>query len=81
MSGARPYGEFRTTVDRARCVGAGMCAGAAPDEFEVDTEGRSRLRRDAGRGGEALLTAAELCPVEAITIIDARSGRRVAPAD
>ncbi|MGW1838801.1 ferredoxin [Streptomyces sp. BBFR2] len=81
MSAGRPGGGFLIRVDRLRCVGAGMCAGVAPEEFEVDGAGRARPRRATGHSPGALAEAAAMCPVEAITVFEAGSGRRVAPPD
>ncbi|MFJ6217287.1 ferredoxin [Streptomyces sp. NPDC092296] len=68
-------------VDRSRCVGAGFCVATAPEDFELDDDGRSRpLRTEApGSAAEGLVEAADLCPVEAITVFHARTGHRLAP--
>ncbi|MFF8611007.1 ferredoxin [Streptomyces sp. NPDC015346] len=81
MSADRPDGEFRPQVDRSRCVGSRMCAEAAPEAFEVDGEGRARPRLDVSHLSQVLIKAAALCPVEAIAVFEARSGRQIAPAD
>jgi ferredoxin len=64
-------------VDRERCIGSGLCAGTAPEAFEL-ADDRSRPIHPRVDPDEALLLVAENCPVEAITVRD-HTGRRLAP--
>jgi ferredoxin len=68
---------WTVTVDRSRCQGTGMCAGAAPRHFRLD-DGRSRPVQDNIDPDDIVLDVAETCPAEAITVHDA-TGRRLAP--
>ncbi|GHH84556.1 hypothetical protein GCM10018793_49270 [Streptomyces sulfonofaciens] len=77
MSGGPLPAALRARVDRTRCVGAGMCAGVAPEEFEVDGHGKSRPRRPVAPASADLVEAVSLCPMEAIAVFDAGSGRPV----
>ncbi|MGW9071989.1 ferredoxin [Streptomyces yangpuensis] len=61
----------RLSVDRGRCIGAGMCAMTAPDVFDQDTEdGLVVLLRE--EPATAHVTAARMatgmCPSGAITL-------------
>ena len=47
MTGRR----LRVEVDRGVCIGSGMCAGSAPDLFELDGFNQSHPRREVV-GGE-----------------------------
>ncbi|MER7343114.1 ferredoxin [Streptomyces sp. NPDC000075] len=70
MSAARP------SVDRERCIGAGMCAMTAPDVFDQDDEGLVVLLEaepDAARLAAARM-AAGVCPSGAITLGGPASG-------
>ncbi|MCM2392528.1 ferredoxin [Streptomyces albipurpureus] len=58
----------RIELDRALCIGSGLCAATAPGHFALDADRRSRLREDAGAPDERVEDAAAVCPVEAITI-------------
>ncbi|MGW0245291.1 ferredoxin [Nocardia goodfellowii] len=62
---------MRITVDRRRCVGAGMCALTAPAVFDQDAEAGTVILLtetvDAGADG-VVVTAAETCPARAITV-------------
>jgi ferredoxin len=72
-------GRWRITVDSARCIGSGSCAGLAADIFVLN--GRtSRPVRPTVSPDRRVLDAAELCPVEAIVVLDAGTGEPVPPA-
>ncbi|RLV08514.1 ferredoxin [Streptomyces griseocarneus] len=60
--------SWRLTVDRDLCVGSGLCAATAPDAFRLDDARRSRPVEEVILPSDAVLEAAEGCPVEAITI-------------
>ncbi|GAA1218284.1 hypothetical protein GCM10009665_05230 [Kitasatospora nipponensis] len=80
MSGAdRPAPRYAVTVDRARCVGTGFCAAAAPDDLALAEDGRARARHGGTDALAAVTEAAELCPVEAIAVHRAATGEQVAP--
>lgn len=61
---------MKITVDRHRCIGAGMCALLAPDVFDQDADGKVRLldatpspaRHGCGRAAE------QACPSGAIAV-------------
>ncbi|MFD7983889.1 ferredoxin [Kitasatospora indigofera] len=72
-------GDVVVRVDRARCVGTGLCAATAPDDLALGEDGRARARHPVSVPGEQLTEAAEMCPVEAITVLSALDGRRIAP--
>lgn len=64
---------MQLTIDRERCVGAGMCALTAPEVFDQDDEdGRVLLRMAAPPPGlrATARLAAGLCPAAAVTVID-----------
>ncbi len=69
-------------VDRGRCVGTGLCAAGAPADLVLGADGRARPVHPAGRAGAPgpeLTEAAEMCPVEALTVHRAADGRQIAP--
>lgn len=55
-----------------------MCAGSAPEHFEL-VEGRVRARRDEVDPDPVVTDAAEMCPVEAIRVRLAATGEVLAP--
>ncbi|GAA2443918.1 hypothetical protein GCM10010191_70710 [Actinomadura vinacea] len=71
--------RWTVTFDRHLCVGTGLCAATAPGELDLDERGKGRATAEPLPASEAVLDAAESCPVEAITITDTDTGRRVFP--
>lgn len=69
---------WRVTVDPTRCIGSGICTGAAPEHF-VLVDGLSCPREELIEPADAVIDAAESCPVEAIRVVDAATERRIAP--
>ncbi|MEU6076601.1 ferredoxin [Micromonospora sp. NPDC047074] len=78
-SGSGDQAGWRLTVDSGRCVSSGFCAGSAPDHFKLDDV--SRPLADLVAPDEAVVEAANYCPVEAILVSDARTGTRIAPQE
>jgi ferredoxin len=56
----------KVIVDREKCIGCGTCASLAPELFEMDDEGKSKVLKPEVSGSEAD-EAIESCPVEAIS--------------
>jgi ferredoxin len=68
-------------VDRRVCIGSGMCVNHAPEGFTLDSARQSHPRTAETDANEPTLTAAEGCPVEAITITLRGSGEAVFPPE
>ncbi|MEV6777690.1 ferredoxin [Streptomyces syringium] len=61
------------SVDRGRCLGAGMCVLTAPEVFDQDTEGGRVLLLDTDpppARALAIRRAAYACPSGAIRVTD-----------
>jgi ferredoxin len=69
---------WRIGVDPQRCIGAGVCAGTAPQYFHL-VEGLSTPLAETVPPADPVIDAAESCPVEAITVHDAGDHRLIAP--
>jgi ferredoxin len=67
-------------IDENTCIGSGMCAGVAPDHFEL-VDGYSRVLKATADPAEQVVDAAESCPVEAILVKDTETGDVVAPEE
>jgi ferredoxin len=65
--------SWRVEVDRASCVSSGVCVGNAPRFFQI-RDGAAAPVSEVVDDAADVLTAAEFCPVEAITVT-ARSRR------
>lgn len=80
-SGPGSRARWRVAVDRSACRGSGMCIGLAPEHFGADDSGKALPRAELVSADEAVLDAAESCPLEAITVTDEATGQRLAPPD
>jgi ferredoxin len=63
---------MKVILDTAICVGHGRCYSLAPEVFEADDEGHSRLIRDEVPESlrEQALLGVQNCPERAISIKD-----------
>lgn len=69
--------RWKVTVDRAACLGSGVCAATAPRYFRLEGGKSSAIREDI-EPDDTLLAVADTCPAEAITVSD-MAGHRIAP--
>jgi ferredoxin len=61
------------SVDRERCIGAGMCVLTAPDVFDQDADDGRVLLRDPvppRAHNAAVREAGQICPAGAIAVLD-----------
>ncbi|MBI0299936.1 ferredoxin [Streptomyces sp. PRKS01-29] len=73
--------RWRIEVDRGVCIGSGMCVSTAPGGFRLDGARQSHPVETEAKPSEAVLAAAEGCPVEAIALRLAETGEQVFPPD
>jgi ferredoxin len=67
--------SYLPRIDEGACIAQGDCVDFAPQVFRLDD--RASV---IGTGPDELLSqAAENCPVEAITLVDADTGEQVYP--
>lgn len=76
-----PETKWLVTVDKDLCIGSGGCVAYAPDAFELDTTRQSCPRAEVITPSDAVLEAAENCPVEAIRIVEPETETVVFPPD
>jgi ferredoxin len=55
-------------VDPSKCVGCGLCAGLAPETFQMNLDGKSEVINSQVTAGAK--QAAAGCPTEAITVTE-----------
>jgi ferredoxin len=58
----------KVTVDHELCIGNGMCRAVAPKAFVAGPNGKSMVADPDAEAYEALLEAADICPIVAIEI-------------
>ena len=81
--------DIRVDVDPDKCLGFGSCVIVSPDVFRLDERpGKGVFRSSAkldvldqtgGKDFDNLLTAAQSCPTQAISIVDRKTGKRIYP--
>ena len=72
---------WRLRVDRTRCAGTTICASTAPGRFEIGDDGQSRPTGEIVAPDDEVMLAAQLCPVEAISVSLAATGEELFPAE
>lgn len=58
--------NLTVAIDRDTCVGNGICVALAPRAFVLDESMKATVVEPARESYEALVAAAESCPVQAI---------------
>ncbi|MFC9913939.1 ferredoxin [Streptomyces sp. NPDC127197] len=74
----RDRAQWRLEVDRIACAGSGLCLATAHGRLRLDA-GRARAVAELTDPDARVIDAAEICPMEAITVSDARTGEIIAP--
>jgi ferredoxin len=69
---------LKISVDKNKCIGCGTCATTAPNTFELDEGGKSKVKNPDGDEQKTILEAAKGCPVGAIIVKDEK-GKRLFP--
>ena len=68
---------YKVEIDRSLCSGYGICVDLAPGVIELDGRAEARLLT-AETDDAAVLAAADQCPMGAIRVLYAESGREAA---
>ncbi|HBL51876.1 MAG: hypothetical protein A3D24_04690 [Candidatus Blackburnbacteria bacterium RIFCSPHIGHO2_02_FULL_39_13] len=71
--------ELKIEIDQETCIGCGTCSVIAPDSFELDKNFKSCLKSPIKDNKKTILEAAQSCAVDAIKVIDNRSGKQLWP--
>lgn len=71
--------NYNISIDRDLCIGDGACCGEAPNTFEMDGDNIATVKNPDGHTDEETLQAAQVCPVDAIILIDKATGQKVWP--
>jgi ferredoxin len=61
---------MKVIVDRSLCVGIGNCVAVAPSVFKLDEENKAIVLDISSVSEDKIMSAAESCPVNAITVED-----------
>ena len=52
------------------CIGCGMCVEVCPEVFDISGDGLSHVVGDPDMVSDRVLQAAEICPVNAIEVLE-----------
>lgn len=69
---------YKVEVDRDLCTSVASCVAIAPNTFELDDEGISKVKKQGGDADETILEAAKACPTNAIKVFDG-DGKQIWP--
>jgi len=71
--------KYTVEVDKKKCISCGSCTGICPDNFQMDTDGKSKALHKQISDKELAIckSAAECCSGNAIHITDAGSGKKL----
>jgi ferredoxin len=58
----------RIKIDYDKCVGSRLCTAIAPRVFRLNQDGQAAVANAQGDALNVIQTAAEACPVSAITV-------------
>ncbi len=71
--------KLKITVDRDTCIGDGLCCDDAPGTFEMDDEQKATVKNPVTDDKDTIIQAASSCPVDAIKVEDAATGKVLYP--
>ncbi len=74
----RTVGDLRIEIDATLCVSFGDCVEAAPEAFQLDSEGICVFADPERATRDTLLGACDVCPVDALTVWD-QDGKQLVP--
>ncbi len=71
--------EYTLEVIREKCISAASCVALAPNTFKLDEDEIAKIIDQEGDEPKDRLMAAQSCPVGAIRIMEAATGKKVWP--
>ncbi|MBK6765529.1 MAG: ferredoxin [bacterium] len=72
--------KYEIKIDKFKCVGSTLCVMDAPEVFALNGEMQSHVIDANAADDEAILHAAQSCPMNAIILIDRETGQKAWPA-
>lgn len=72
---------YKIEVSRELCIGDRLCCTEAPKTFDMDNDDIAVVTDPEGDPPENVLCAAKNCPVDAITLTETATGKKVWPQD
>ncbi len=72
---------LKICINHDECIGDGLCVEEAPETFELDDEEKAIVRKNSSDSREKIIEAAKACPLDIITVEDAKTGEKLYPED
>ncbi len=80
--------KYKVIYERANCIGAAPCVFANPTDWVMADDGKATLKNGQAKGANferiidetelvAMMSSAEVCPVNVIHIEDMETGKRL----
>jgi len=54
-------------VDKGKCIGCGACVAICPGVFEMGSDGKSQVKKEADTSSSCIKQAINSCPAQAIS--------------
>ena len=75
----RKIGDLTVRIDRKTCIGSANCIKVAPGLFQLDSEHVVAFKGEvAPIERDQVIEACQVCPVDALTVLDA-AGNQLVP--
>lgn len=71
--------KYTIEVDADTCIGDQLCCEEAPNTFAINDDNIAYVISPEGDAPENILAAAQVCPVDAIKLVDNESNEQVWP--
>jgi ferredoxin len=66
-------------VDEEECIGCSACVTEAPETFDLNDDDKAIVKAPPHDEMEFIMSAAESCPIDAITVTDTTEQRQLYP--
>ncbi|MFQ5492996.1 MAG: ferredoxin [Candidatus Dojkabacteria bacterium] len=81
QKGTHPKSKYIVEVLQEPCIGAASCVAIAAETFELNEANKAYILETDWDSDDLVLAAAQSCPVFAIIIKDAKTGKQIFPQE